>query len=56
MSRLAAEFCIPLTESTSRAELLQRLAGSDFRDARLADSQQATPRAIEDFPLISVRG
>ena len=56
VSRLAAEFCIPLTESTSRAELLQRLAGSDFRDARLADSQQATPRAIEDFPLISVRG
>ena len=56
VSRLTAEFCIPLTESSSRAELLQRLAGNDFRDARLVDSQQATPQAIEDFPLVSVRG
>jgi hypothetical protein len=56
MTRLAAEFCIPLTESTSRAEMLHRLADSEFRSARLADSQQATVKAIEDFPLIRARG
>jgi hypothetical protein len=27
-----------------------------LRSARLIDSQQDTPRAIEDFPLVSVRG
>jgi len=56
VSRLAADFCIPLTDSTSRAELLQRLAGSDFKDARLCDSQQSTVLSFEDFPLVSARG
>lgn len=56
VARLAAEFCVPLTESTSRAEMLHRLAETEFRRARLIDSQQATVRAIEDFPLIAVRG
>jgi hypothetical protein len=56
VTRLAAEFCIPLTESTSRADMLHRLADAEFRQARLTDSQQNTVRAIEDFPLISVRG
>jgi hypothetical protein len=55
-ARLAAEFCIPLTENTSRAQLLASQAEAEFRAARRADSQQATPRAIEDFPLVSVRG
>jgi hypothetical protein len=55
-TRLAAEFCIPLTESTSRAEMLHRMADGEFRAARLADSQQATVKAIEDFPLIMARG
>ena len=55
-TRLAAEFCTPLTENTSRAQLLFKQAEADLRDARLADSQQATPRAVEDFPLIAVRG
>jgi hypothetical protein len=56
VARLAAEFCIPLTESTSRADMLQRLADSEFRHARLVDSQQDTPRALTDFPLITARG
>jgi hypothetical protein len=55
-ARLAAEFCIPLTENTARAQLLANQADAAFRAARLADSQQASPRAIEDFPLIAVRG
>ena len=56
VARLAAEFCLPLTESASRAELLFRLAENELRAARLIDSQQDKPRAIEDFPLVSVRG
>jgi hypothetical protein len=55
-TRLAAEFCIPLTEATSRAQLLFSQAESELRAARHADSAQATPRAIRDFPLLSVRG
>ncbi len=55
-ARLAAEFCLPLTENASRAEVLHRLAEQETRAARLADSQQATPRAVEDYPLIDVRG
>jgi hypothetical protein len=53
--RLAAELCIPLTENTSRAQMLFAQAEAEFRAARLADSQQATPRAIEHFPLIAGR-
>lgn len=56
VARLAAEFCIPLTENTSRAEMLFRQAESELRGARQIDSQQASPRAIEGFPLIDVRG
>lgn len=56
MARLAAEFCIPLTENASRAEMLFRLAEGELRTARQIDSQQASPRAIEGFPLIDVRG
>ncbi|HWL81357.1 MAG TPA: hypothetical protein VNR89_10405 [Roseomonas sp.] len=56
VARLAAEFCIPLTESSSRTEMLHRLAEAEFRRARLADSQQNTARAVEDFPLIAARG
>ena len=55
VARLAAEFCLPLTESASRAEMLFRLAETELRQARQIDSQQATPRAIEGFPLVDVR-
>lgn len=56
IARLAADFCLPLTESTSRAQFLYQLAEQEFRRAKLADAQQSTPQALADFPLIDVRG
>jgi hypothetical protein len=55
IARLAAEFCLPLTESSTRAEYLFKRAEDQFRQARLADAQQSTPHAIEGFSLISAR-
>jgi hypothetical protein len=55
IARLAAEFCIPLTDSTSRTETLFKLAEIAFRDAKVIDSQQVTPGRIDDFCLINVR-
>lgn len=55
LTRLAAEFCGPLTESTSRAAELFRLAEAELRLARLIDSQQSTPQRFEDFSLIEAR-
>ena len=55
IARLAAEFCIPLTESSTRAELLYKLADNELRAARATDSQQATTSRFEDFSLIDVR-
>lgn len=54
--RLAAEFCIPITENTSRAEAMFRLAEQEFARARQVDAQQDTPNRIEDFTLVDVRG
>jgi hypothetical protein len=56
IARLAAEFCLPLTESTSRAQLLHQLADAEFRKAKAIDSQQAEPGRIDDFTLVEVRG
>jgi hypothetical protein len=56
VARLAAEFCVPLTESTSRAQMLFQLAEQELRAARRADSQQATAQALSGFPLVAVRG
>lgn len=55
ISRLAAEFCIPVTESTSRTETLHRLAEQEYAKARQIDAQQDTPNRIENFNLIDVR-
>lgn len=55
VSRLAAEFCIPLTEGTSRAMELFRLAEAELRVARLLDSQQSTPQRVDDFTLLKAR-
>jgi len=55
INRLAAEFCIPVTESTSRAETMYRLAEREYERARQIDAQQDSPNAIEDFTLIDVR-
>ena len=55
INRLAAEFCLPLTENTSRSDLLFKLADTELRLAKLIDSQQDTPPRVEDFTLIEAR-
>lgn len=55
IARLAAEFCIPITESTSRSDSLHKLAEIEFRRAKMIDAQQDTPPSIEDFTLIEAR-
>lgn len=55
ISRLAAEFCLPLTESTTRTDYLRKIAEEELKTARLIDSQQIIPRAFQDFSLIEVR-
>ncbi len=55
ITRLAAEFCLPLTENTARAEALARLADQDLIRARQIDAQQHSPNRIERFPLIDAR-
>jgi hypothetical protein len=55
VSRLAAEFCIPVTENTSRSEILHRLAAAEAQLARLLDSQQNPPRVLDDYTLLSAR-
>ncbi len=56
ISRLAAEFCLPLTENTSRSEMLGKAAEVEFARARSIDAQQQTPQSIGSFPLVDVRG
>jgi hypothetical protein len=55
VTRLAAEFCLPLTEDTSRAERFTRLAEAELKLAKLVDSQQDTPPRVEDYTLIEAR-
>lgn len=55
VSRLAAEFCLPLTENTARAELQAKLADAEFRRAKSIDAQQQTPNRFEDFTLLEAR-
>lgn len=55
IARLAAEFCLPLTENTARAEALWRLADAEFRRARLVDAQQDSQPGFEDFTLVEGR-
>lgn len=55
IARLAAEFCIPVTENTSRAELMFRIANKELATARSIDAMQDTPNKLEDFTLIDVR-
>ena len=55
IARLSAEFCLPLTENATRAEVLFRLADAEFRRAKIVDSQQDSPPALEDFTLVEAR-
>lgn len=56
VARLAAEFCLPLTESDSRAEFLYRRAELELRTARMAEARAATPATLGTSVLIDVRG
>ncbi|MBX2834761.1 MAG: hypothetical protein KTR28_07300 [Micavibrio sp.] len=56
IAKLSAEFTIPVTESTSRAETHHALAEREYERARQIDAQSDTPSAIERFPLVDVRG
>ncbi len=56
VARLAAEFVLPLTESTSRAEALSRLAENALTQARQIDAQQDAPPRLAHFPLVEARG
>lgn len=55
ISKMAAEFCIPITESTSRSTTLNKLAEAEFRQAKTIDSQQDVPNRIENFSLTDAR-
>ena len=55
INRLAAEFCLPLTENAPRSELLFKTADTELKLAKLIDSQQDTPPKVEDFTLIEAR-
>ncbi|MGB0670906.1 MAG: hypothetical protein ACPGNT_05375 [Rhodospirillales bacterium] len=56
IARLAAEFCIPITESSTRAEALLKQAEAEFDRAKTIDAQQDEPPRFEDFTLVQVRG
>jgi hypothetical protein len=55
VARLAAEFCLPLTESTSRAEALVKFAETELVRAKQIDAQQDAMPRIEDFALTEAR-
>lgn len=55
VARLAAEFCLPLTENTSRTEAMLKQARDDFETAKRIDAQQDTPMALDDYTLIKAR-
>ena len=56
ISKLAAEFCLPLTESTTRTDYVRKMSESSISAARLMDSQQNINSSFQDFSLIEVRG
>ena len=55
IARLSAEFCIPLTDSTSRWTSLYKVAEEELRRAKLTDAQEDTPPRFEDFTLTEGR-
>ena len=55
IAHLAAEFCIPLTDSTSRWEILQKVAEIELKRSRLIDAQEDTAPGIDDFTLLEGR-
>lgn len=56
VEKLASEFCLPLTESTTRTDYVRKMAEEAITTARLVDSQQNVNLSFQDFSLIEVRG
>jgi hypothetical protein len=56
MAKLAAEFCLPLTEDSARANFLYKLSETEAERARRIDAQQDSPSGFDDFNLVTVRG
>lgn len=56
INRLAAEFCLPLTENAARADNLYKMFERDLIQARFIDAVQDTPPKIKSFNLINARG
>ena len=55
IAKLAAELCLPLTESTTRTDYMYNRAEEELKAAKLTDSQQDVPPSFQDFSLIEVR-
>lgn len=56
INRLAAEFCIPLTENTTRADSFYKISEQELIRARTTDAMQDTPQQMTRFNLIDARG
>jgi hypothetical protein len=55
VSRLAADFCLPLTDNLSRWKALQHAADQELRRAKLLDTQQETTAAFDFSGLVEER-
>lgn len=55
VQKLVEAFAVPITDSTTAAEAAAKVAEIALRQAKSLDSQQATPKAVEDFSLIDCR-
>lgn len=54
-TKLAMEFCIPLTDNQNAMHTLATLYESELRNAKFIDSTMASAPDIADFSLISAR-
>ncbi len=55
IAKLAAQFCLPLTENVQKTQFLSQRAKDEIAKARLTDAQQSTPKSFEDFTLVEAR-
>ncbi len=55
IARLAADFCLPLIDSTSRSESLYKIAEIELQKARGLDNQQLPPQTLTSNILLGGR-
>lgn len=55
VSRLAAEVCLPLTDSTTRTDFLYKRAEQELKNARLIDASQLVNSALDMGALTDIR-